>query len=329
MQRDFHPRGQASMDRVLQDGVQRVCTETARPAARRAGQAPRGRPDEDHRLSRSGSLMGDWKRGEKHRAERPRHDVDDEPGAPAGGSCYNCHQLSPQELSYGTIGPSLHGFGKMRGNGAETQRYVYGKIYNAKAYNACSQMPRLGASGTLTEQQIKDLVGAAARSRLARSTSRVGAGRGSPRIPPASRARRRGRREPAPAVGAAQAAAELYDVPPFGNVSLLHITDVHAQLLPMYFREPSVNRRWRRQAAAPRRRRFLKRSASRRQRAAHAFTHLDFEALRRRYGKVGGFAHLATLVKRLRASRPQRAAARRRRQLAGLGDRALDAAAPT
>jgi sulfur-oxidizing protein SoxX len=80
----------------------------------------------------------------------------DKPGVAAGGSCYNCHQLSPQETSYGTIGPSLLGFGKKRGNGPEVQRYVYGKIYNAKAFNACSQMPRLGWSGTLTEEQIKD-----------------------------------------------------------------------------------------------------------------------------------------------------------------------------
>src|SRR5207302_71441 len=82
----------------------------------------------------------------------------DKPGDPAGGSCYNCHELSPKELSHGTIGPSLRGFGKTRGTGPEVQRYVYGKIYNAKAYNACSQMPRLGASGTLTAAQIKDLV---------------------------------------------------------------------------------------------------------------------------------------------------------------------------
>jgi len=95
-----------------------------------------------------------------------------------------------------------------------------------------------------------------------------------------------------PRVSEAQAAAELYDVPPFGNVSLLHITDVHAQLLPVYFREPVGEQ-------------FLKKFKLRRGSAqAHAFTHLDFESLARRYGKVGGFAHLATLVKRLRASRP-------------------------
>jgi sulfur-oxidizing protein SoxB len=95
-----------------------------------------------------------------------------------------------------------------------------------------------------------------------------------------------------PRASEAQASAELYDVPPFGNVSLLHITDVHAQLLPVYFREPVGEQ-------------FAKRfNLEKGSALAHAFTNLEFEALARRYGKVGGFAHLATLVKRLRASRP-------------------------
>ncbi|HSU63134.1 MAG TPA: thiosulfohydrolase SoxB [Burkholderiales bacterium] len=103
----------------------------------------------------------------------------------------------------------------------------------------------------------------------------------------------------------AQAAAELYDVPPFGNVSLLHLTDVHGQLLPVYFREPSVNLG---SGQAPHLvgEHFLKNYNIKAGGAsAHAFTHLDFENAARRYGKLGGFAHLATLVKRLRASRPQ------------------------
>ena len=111
-----------------------------------------------------------------------------------------------------------------------------------------------------------------------------------------------------PRLSDAQAAAELYDLPAFGNVSLLHITDVHAQLLPVHFREPSVNigvgslagmsphlvgeallKRFEIASDTPR---------------AHAFTFLDFESAARRYGKTGGYAHLATLVKRLRSSRP-------------------------
>ncbi len=111
-----------------------------------------------------------------------------------------------------------------------------------------------------------------------------------------------------PGASEAQAADELYEVPPFGNVSLLHVTDVHAQLLPVHFREPSVNLGVGEALGRPPHvvgEAFLKTFGIRRGSArAHAFTHLDFVPLARRYGKVGGYAHLATLVKRLRASRP-------------------------
>ena len=158
MQRDFHPRGQATMERVVQDGVQRVCTESEnRPPADLAKSL---QAEQMNTISfPEGNLVGDWKRGETIAQSGRGMTWNDPAGQPAGGSCYNCHQLSPHELSYGTIGPSLRGFGKTRGAGADVQRYVYGKIYNAKAYNLCSNMPRLGASGTLTAQQIKDLVG--------------------------------------------------------------------------------------------------------------------------------------------------------------------------
>jgi sulfur-oxidizing protein SoxB len=90
----------------------------------------------------------------------------------------------------------------------------------------------------------------------------------------------------------AQAASELYDQPGYGNLSLLHMTDAHAQLLPVYFREPVGAEFGAQYGIAPD-------SA-----AAHAFTHVDFVAAARRYGKVGGYAHLASLVKRIRAARP-------------------------
>jgi S-sulfosulfanyl-L-cysteine sulfohydrolase len=95
-----------------------------------------------------------------------------------------------------------------------------------------------------------------------------------------------------PGASAAQAADELYELPPFGNLSLLHMTDSHAQLLPVYFREPVGADFGAKYGIAPGTPR------------AHAFTHADFVAAARRYGKVGGYAHLATLVKRIRASRP-------------------------
>ena len=106
----------------------------------------------------------------------------------------------------------------------------------------------------------------------------------------------------------AQAAQALYEVPRFGNVSLLHFTDCHAQLLPVHFREPSANIG---AGEAAGRVPHLVGEHLLRQAGiapgtaeAHAFTFLDFERAARRYGKIGGFAHLATLVKRLRASRP-------------------------
>ncbi len=106
----------------------------------------------------------------------------------------------------------------------------------------------------------------------------------------------------------AQVRDALYDLPRFGNVSLLHFTDCHAQLLPSYFREPSANIGVGDAAGRPP---HLVGEALLRQAgiapgtpSAHAFTYLDFAAAARRYGKIGGFAHLATLVKALRASRP-------------------------
>jgi L-cysteine S-thiosulfotransferase len=158
LQRDFHARGQATMDRVVQDGLQRVCTESNdRPPAELAKQLE---ADQMKTIAfPEGSLIGDWKRGERIAQGGRGLTWNDKPGAPADGSCYNCHQLSPQEMSHGTLGPTLLKFGWKRGNGPEMQRYVYGKIYNAKAYNLCSHMPRLGYSGTLTPEQIKDLVG--------------------------------------------------------------------------------------------------------------------------------------------------------------------------
>jgi sulfur-oxidizing protein SoxB len=106
----------------------------------------------------------------------------------------------------------------------------------------------------------------------------------------------------------AAAGADLYDLPPSGNVSLLHMTDCHAQLLPLYFREPSINLgvgNMNGQLPHLVGEHLLKAAGLRPgTREAHALTYLDFEQAARRFGKVGGFAHLATLVKRLKASRP-------------------------
>jgi len=158
LQRDFQARGQATMDRVVQDGLQRLCTDSNdRPPGDVARQLE---ADQMKTIAfPAGNLIGDWKNGERIAQNGRGLQWTDPAGATGGGSCYNCHQISPQETSHGTLGPSLLKFGWMRGSGPEMQRYVYGKIYNAKAYNLCSTMPRLGHSGTLTPEQIKDLVG--------------------------------------------------------------------------------------------------------------------------------------------------------------------------
>ncbi|HLE93762.1 MAG TPA: thiosulfohydrolase SoxB [Sulfuricaulis sp.] len=102
----------------------------------------------------------------------------------------------------------------------------------------------------------------------------------------------------------------LYSVPPFGNVTLLHLTDSHAQLIPTYFREPNINIGVGNSRGKPPHlvgEALLKHfGIAPGSIEAHAFTYLDFEMAARRYGKIGGYAHLATLVKKLRASRPQR-----------------------
>jgi len=103
-------------------------------------------------------------------------------------------------------------------------------------------------------------------------------------------------------------ASAMYELPRFGNVHLLHMTDCHAQLKPIYFREPSVNLGVAGSFGQPPHlvgEQLLKKFSIRPGSAeAHAFTYLDFDKAARTYGKVGGFAHLATLVKQMKASRP-------------------------
>jgi sulfur-oxidizing protein SoxX len=106
-------------------------------------------------------LMGDWKQGERiaQNGVGLRFGMSpDKPGQPNGGNCYACHQVSPQELSFGTVGPSLLGYGKQRGAGVESQKFVYEKVYNAWLYFPCSNMPRFGHHGVLTPEQITHLV---------------------------------------------------------------------------------------------------------------------------------------------------------------------------
>jgi sulfur-oxidizing protein SoxX len=160
MKSSFKERGQAKLDRLDQDEVQAACSLYGTPdkvpkdVAQRLEQAQ----FKTVRYPADGRLLGDWKSGEAIAQSGAGMQFNDDPARPSGANCYACHQLSPQELAFGTIGPSLLGFGKLRGNTEEVRKYTFAKVYNAQAFSACSNMPRFGHNGVLTEQQIKDVV---------------------------------------------------------------------------------------------------------------------------------------------------------------------------
>ena len=113
----------------------------------------------------NGKFLGSWQEGEKLAQSGRGLTWTDDASTPNGGNCYNCHQIDKKEISFGTIGPSLYNFGKLRGVADPASpaskgmvEYTWGKIWNAKAYNACSNMPRAGHMGIMTEAQVADLV---------------------------------------------------------------------------------------------------------------------------------------------------------------------------
>jgi L-cysteine S-thiosulfotransferase len=159
MKASFKENGQAKLDRLDQDEVQRLCSEFSGEK-----KVPK---DVAERIEKSqlalirypaDGYLGDWKQGERIAQSGAGKQFNDNPTAPAGANCYACHQLSKAELSFGTIGPPLYNFGKIHGYTPEMQKYAYGKIYNPEAFSACSNMPRFGHMGILTEKQIKDVV---------------------------------------------------------------------------------------------------------------------------------------------------------------------------
>lgn len=155
----FKARGQAGLDRLDQDETQKLCSEYSGKAL------PKDVAEKIEKINLAsikwpadGKYLGDWRNGERIAQEGRGKQYSDDPAGPVGGNCYACHQLAPQEVSYGTIGPPLYQFGKVRGYNDDIRKYAYGKIWNAEAYNACSNMPRFGHSQILTEAQVKDLV---------------------------------------------------------------------------------------------------------------------------------------------------------------------------
>ena len=154
----FKENGQAKLERLNQDEPQAICSSDdgkapARDVQERIETAQRAML----RYPADGKLLGDWRAGERVAQSGVGKQFSDNPANPSGGNCYACHQISPQEISYGTIGPTLLGYGKLRGDSEAIRQYTYSKIWNAQAYNACSNMPRFGHNDILTEQQIKDV----------------------------------------------------------------------------------------------------------------------------------------------------------------------------
>ncbi len=164
----FRDEGIAKVDRLQQDASNAACSK-----------AQGGSPPEDVasaiqqaalksvRMPADGKFIGDWREGEKLAQNGRGMTWTDKFAEPAanGGNCYNCHQITKAEISYGTIGPSLYQYGKNRGVtdvDSPTARpiieYTWTKMWNAKAYNACSGMPRFGHAGLLDEKQLKDLM---------------------------------------------------------------------------------------------------------------------------------------------------------------------------
>jgi sulfur-oxidizing protein SoxX len=106
-----------------------------------------------------GKFLGDWKNGEKFaQSGYGLRFTDYPPRNVNGGNCYACHQLTKQEVSYGTVGPSLLGYGKLREFNPADIKAAYEKIYDSHAAYPCSLMPRFGANKVLTIDQIKDIV---------------------------------------------------------------------------------------------------------------------------------------------------------------------------
>jgi sulfur-oxidizing protein SoxX len=154
----FRDSGQAKLDRLDQDEPQATCSRSdGSPPTKEVQQKLEAAQLGLVRYPADGKLLGDWRAGERIAQTGVGKQFSDNPATPSGGNCYACHQISPQEISYGTIGPSLMAYGKQRGNSEAIQKYTYSKIWNAQAYNACSNMPRFGHNGILTEQQVKDV----------------------------------------------------------------------------------------------------------------------------------------------------------------------------
>jgi sulfur-oxidizing protein SoxX len=165
----FRDEGLVKVDRLVQDDANRECS-AADVAGQPINDGLRASIEAANfkaiKWPSDGKFVGDWREGERVAQSGRGLTWSDDASQANGGNCYNCHQIDQKEISYGTIGPSLYNYGKLRGitdpNSATAKpivEYTWGKIWNAKAYNACSNMPRAGHAGILNEAQVRHVVG--------------------------------------------------------------------------------------------------------------------------------------------------------------------------
>jgi L-cysteine S-thiosulfotransferase len=168
MMKSFRDQGIAKVDRLKQDASNAECsTAQGKPLSEARAKAIEAANLATIKMPGDGKFIGDWKEGEKLAQNGRGMTWSDASAATSanGGNCYNCHQISQAEISHGTIGPSLYQYGKLRGVADPASpaskamvEYTWGKLYNAKAYNACSGMPRFGHGGMLDETQLKNIM---------------------------------------------------------------------------------------------------------------------------------------------------------------------------
>jgi L-cysteine S-thiosulfotransferase len=146
--------------RLTPDETMRQCSAAGNLPAAKVGEDIQKRERATIVYPDDGKLAGDWKKGETLAQSGFGLRFTDYPPRDRanGGNCYACHQLTKAEVSYGTVGPSLYNYGKIRNYGEAETKAVYEKIYNPHAAYPCSLMPRLGANKVLTIEQIKDAV---------------------------------------------------------------------------------------------------------------------------------------------------------------------------
>ena len=168
LRESFRDEGMVKVDRLVQDDSNRECS-TAQAEGRQLDPVRAGAIEAANlktvKWPSDGKFLGDWKQGEQIAQNGRGLTWTDDAKVANGGNCYNCHQITSQEISFGTIGPSLYNYGKLRGvtdpdspASRAMVEYTWGKVWNAKAYNACSNMPRAGHSGILSEQQVRHVV---------------------------------------------------------------------------------------------------------------------------------------------------------------------------